>query len=96
MQHYLIKFVSDLRQVGGFFPGTLVSSTNKTDRHNITEMLLKANFIQFYFVNRYGASVSQICSVCHNSNRILSSFMTYHRVCNKSNTTSATYGAGTA
>ena len=27
LQHYLIKFVSDLR------PGTPVSSTNKTDRH---------------------------------------------------------------
>jgi len=31
----MIKFVSDLRQVGGF------SSTNKTDRHDITEILLK-------------------------------------------------------
>ena len=37
IQHYVIKFVSDLRQVGG----TLVSSTNKTDRHDITELLLK-------------------------------------------------------
>jgi hypothetical protein len=37
----VIKFVSDLWQVGGFLPGTLVSSTNKTDRHNITEILLK-------------------------------------------------------
>ena len=25
----------------GFFPGTPVSSTNKTDRHDITEILLK-------------------------------------------------------
>ena len=30
IQHYVIKFVSDLRQ-GGFSPSTLVSSTNKTD-----------------------------------------------------------------
>jgi hypothetical protein len=37
-QHYVIKFVSDLRQVG-FFPP--VSSTNKTDRHDITVILLK-------------------------------------------------------
>ena len=37
MQHYVIKFVSDL----WFSPGTPVSSTNKTDRHNITEILLK-------------------------------------------------------
>jgi hypothetical protein len=41
MQHYIIKFVSDLRQVGGFSPGTPVSTTNKTDRHDITEILLK-------------------------------------------------------
>jgi hypothetical protein len=39
---YVIKFVSDLRQVGGFLdPCTPVSSTNKTDRHDITEILLK-------------------------------------------------------
>ena len=38
IQHYVIKFVSDLRQVGGFLG---VSSTNKTDRHDITEILLK-------------------------------------------------------
>jgi hypothetical protein len=37
-QHYMIKFVSDLRQVGGFSP---VSSTNKFDRHDRTEILLK-------------------------------------------------------
>ena len=41
VQHYVIKFVSDLRQVGGYFPGPPVSSTNKSDRHDITEILLK-------------------------------------------------------
>ena len=41
IQHYAIKFVSDLRQVGGFSPGTAVSSANKTDRHDIAEILLK-------------------------------------------------------
>ena len=41
VQHYVIKFVSDLWQVGGFFPGTLVSSTNGTDRYDIAEILLK-------------------------------------------------------
>jgi hypothetical protein len=34
-------FVSDLRQVGGFFPGPPVFSHNKTDRQDITEILLK-------------------------------------------------------
>jgi hypothetical protein len=37
----VIKFVSDLQQAGGFFPGTPVSSTNKTDSDDITEILLK-------------------------------------------------------
>ena len=42
IQHYyMIEFVSDLWQIGDFLLSTLVSSTNKTDRHNITEMLLK-------------------------------------------------------
>jgi len=34
----MIKFVSDLRQVGGFLR---FSSTNKSDHHDITEILLK-------------------------------------------------------
>ena len=38
IQHYIMKFVSYLRQVSGFLR---VSSTNKTDCHNITEILLK-------------------------------------------------------
>jgi hypothetical protein len=37
----VIKFVSDLRQIGGFFPATPVSSTNKTDRYDIAALLLK-------------------------------------------------------
>ena len=41
MQHYVIQYVSVLLQVGGFFPGTPVFSTNKTDRHDITEILFK-------------------------------------------------------
>ena len=43
IQHYMIKFVSDLRQVGGFLwvHRTPVSSTNKTDSHHIIEILLK-------------------------------------------------------
>ena len=34
MEHYVIKFVIDLRQVGGFSLCPPVSSTNKTDRHD--------------------------------------------------------------
>ena len=40
LQQYVIKFVSYLRQVGGFHPGPPASSTNITDHHDITEILL--------------------------------------------------------
>ena len=36
--HYAIKFVSDLSQVGGLLT---VFSTNTSDYHDITELLLK-------------------------------------------------------
>jgi hypothetical protein len=63
IQHY-VKFVSDLCQVSVFFP---VSSTNKTDSHDITEILLKVALntitltypigqpriciVEFYYIN---------------------------------------------
>ena len=37
-QHYVIKFVSDLQQVGGIIR---VPSTNKTDIRSMTKILLK-------------------------------------------------------
>ena len=40
IQHCVIKFVSDLRQVCSFL-GTPVSPTNKTESHDVTEILLK-------------------------------------------------------
>ena len=41
IQHYVMKFVSDLRQVSGFPQVLRFLSTNKTDRHDIAEILLK-------------------------------------------------------
>ena len=38
IQHYVMKFARDLPQVGGFLR-VLVSSTNKTDRPDITEIM---------------------------------------------------------
>ena len=45
VQHYVIKFVSDLRTGRWFSPGPPVSSTNKTYHHYITEILLKVTSI---------------------------------------------------
>jgi len=39
--HYVIKFVSDLRQFGGFLRILRFPPPIKTDRHDITEILLK-------------------------------------------------------
>jgi hypothetical protein len=44
IQHYVIKFVSDLRQVGGFLR-LLRFLLQKNDRHDITEILLKVTFV---------------------------------------------------
>ena len=62
----------------------------------LTRMLLNQGFL---LVDRYGISVSQmttICSTCRKHFPVLSSFTTYHRICNQIKTTGATSGAGTA
>jgi hypothetical protein len=44
----VMKFVSDLQQVGGLVcPGTPLSSNNKTDNHDITEIMLKVVSVVF-------------------------------------------------
>ena len=44
IQHYVIKFVSDLRQV---------FSINKTDRHEITEILLKVTLSSVTLISSF-------------------------------------------
>ena len=41
IQHYVIKFVSDLRQVGGFRQVLRFPPPKKSNRHDITEILMK-------------------------------------------------------
>jgi hypothetical protein len=55
IQYYVIKFVSDLWQVGVFFPGSPVSSTNKTERYNwnIVESGIKHHKLRLK-VGKYG------------------------------------------
>ena len=49
IQHYVITFVSDLRQVAGFLRVLCFSSTNKTDRHHMTEILCCLSFRSINF-----------------------------------------------
>ena len=60
---YMIKFVKDLWQVSGFLLGTPVSSTNKTDHHDITEILLKVAFytITLTLMTQYSLPLHQLC-----------------------------------
>jgi hypothetical protein len=41
IQHYVIKFVSDLRQVGGFLRELQFPPPKKNDCNDITEILLR-------------------------------------------------------
>jgi hypothetical protein len=61
IQLYVMKFASDL------CPGTLVSSTNKTDRHDITEILLKSGDNCRYTVHEYKIGFSHL----HNNNIVI-------------------------
>ena len=55
IQYYVIKFVSDFRQVGGFLWVLRFSFTNKTYRHDITVILLKVelNILTHYTFRGY-------------------------------------------
>jgi len=56
MQHYEIKFVSGLLWV------TPVSSSNKTDGHNITEILLKVA-LDAITLTPFDITVSCVCQI---------------------------------
>jgi len=53
-------------------------------------------FIMRLKTKYFNETTLTICSVCCHRTPVLSSFMTNHRICNKSNTTGATREAGTA
>jgi hypothetical protein len=55
IQHYNDKVCQWLAACRWFFPGSPVSSTNKTDRHEITEILLKGSLKTITI--RSGASI---------------------------------------
>ena len=72
IQHYEIKFVSDLRQVGGFPRVLRFSPPIYFDRHDITEILLKVMlntkaknqlqivvFLLLYFVSEEKSSIGK-------------------------------------
>ena len=58
-KHYVKKFVSDQVATGRWFPpGTPVSSTNKADRHDITDIWLKVALNSINHKPNYNPSLS--------------------------------------
>ena len=65
-QHYTIKLIRDLRQVV-----TPVSSTNKSDRHDLTEILLKVALTNNHNAHQFRRKyllVVESQSVCTHTN----------------------------
>jgi hypothetical protein len=66
MQHYVIKFMSDLRQVGGFLRVLQFPPPNKTYLHDIIEILLNVS------LNTISQTMAKTTSYDHyNSKRTL-------------------------
>ena len=62
MQHYVIKFVSDLQLVGGFHQ---VLRFPPPDHNEITEILLKVALITINQITRGLKSLEHICLYTH-------------------------------
>ena len=60
VQHYVMKFVSDLRQVYGFLRIFRFPSPNKTDRHDIAEIFLKVVLNTIKQTNKHTATVPNL------------------------------------
>ena len=103
IQHYVIKFVSDLRQVGGFLRVLRFPPPSKTDRHNKTEILLKVALITITLTanpikhkcctphclySRYSYSPFDIGNARTFVVHGLSPNMIYHRICSTMDATS--------
>jgi hypothetical protein len=56
--HYVINFISDLRQVGGFFG----VSTNKTDGHDVSELLLNMTINSITIDQKDGRKINVLFS----------------------------------
>ena len=71
IQHYVIKYVSDLRQVGGFLH-------QLTDRHDLTEILLKVvlNTTALKYNLTYGDRLTAIFWV-HTDSIFKDAYMTF-------------------
>jgi hypothetical protein len=74
IQHYLVNFVSDLRQVGGFIRVLRFSFTNKIDRHDITEILLKVVWNTLTLTMTRVRSMRLICEMNNKLGRSIENF----------------------
>ena len=94
---FLIKLIENYiwRFTCGFTTDTVGTSVNYPTK--ITWVCLSTDVLCDFILSERLLCyfILRSCSVRRNHNPVLSSFMTYHRVCNKSNRTGATRGTGT-
>ena len=62
----------------------------------IFQSLSFLSLLRKFYDRQHDFVTEYLCSVWHNHNPYLSSYMTYHRICNQSNAASATSESGTA
>ena len=66
---HVIKFVRDLRQVDGFLCVLQISSTDKTDHHDISELLLQVALTTITLTLNPSLRLANVsCCVAMNSN----------------------------
>jgi len=86
----LILFLNTLKYETRRFPVATLKTDNYFAYFNVASMTWLTG--TEYLFHKW----PHICSFCRNHKSVLSSFMTYHRICNNSNTTDATNRAETA
>ena len=82
IQHYVIKFVSDFLETGQWFsPGPPVSSTNKTDCHDIAEILLKVTLNTIKPTNHQIMCLTEWCGCFIYFSRLIKQESTINHLC---------------
>ena len=95
---YISQLIRDSRACGWYhkFLDRILLLTRRPLNQEFLVAKLKSSLQTFCLVKCLCDKWPRKCSVCRSHNPFLSSFMTYHQVCNKSSTGCATCEAGTA
>ena len=87
------SFVWNISALFEYFPNYILMLLAASKFKTSLPLMLKRSSVDQYMSTR---TTMMFCSVRRNHNSVLSSLLTYYRVCKRSNRTDATYGAETA